>query len=324
MLDSILGHLAQRQVLQRIITSQRQPSGLLFLGHRGLGKTTLAQQYIRASLCKTGLGSTCDCQSCQQFSRNMHPDTLAIESQDGTIRIDSVRQVLPHLQHRSHGGRRFILIADANQCSPEAASALLKAVEEGSAATTFVLTATWDNILPRTIHSRCHTLALHPVSDSDVAQFLQDRYPDGDHALTTALAEGRFGQADEYHLGRMMTVRSRALDILTDLTQKHPRHLMDHVDNLEDTPDLAGTLTRLRDVSLSLCQDMLRLQYPLATIRHRDLGTRLQELVRMHPTQLRGLTQAWQSLPLVKQHTQTPLQHLQVMLIQAKALFPVS
>jgi DNA polymerase-3 subunit delta' len=108
------------------------------------------------------------------------------------IRVDEVRGLIERL-HRTRGraGHRVVVVDPIDDCNPSSANALLKILEEPPPDTTFFLVSHRPGSLLPTIKSRCHALALRPVSDAAVAEVLQEARPGEaiDHAV--ALAGGR-------------------------------------------------------------------------------------------------------------------------------------
>lgn len=85
---------------------------------------------------------------------------LVLDSEEATIKIKQVREVLHETQHTSLTGKRIVLILGAEKLSTTAANALLKALEEPPSFTKFILTTQWPNRLLTTIRSRCQQVRL--------------------------------------------------------------------------------------------------------------------------------------------------------------------
>jgi DNA polymerase III subunit delta' len=99
------------------------------------------------------------------------------------------------------GARKVYLIGDAEalvpqEASPEAANALLKLLEEPSADTTLILTASDPDVLLPTIRSRLLPVRLRPLQEEQVVAFLTERGgASGADALRAArLAQGAIGR----------------------------------------------------------------------------------------------------------------------------------
>ena len=87
-----------------------------------------------------------------------HPDLLWVDRGEGgtRVRIGQVRAIQSALRLGSHeGGRRVVVIADAEWLNQEAQNALLRLLEEPPDRTTLVLVAASAAALLATIRSRC-------------------------------------------------------------------------------------------------------------------------------------------------------------------------
>jgi len=115
--------------------------------------------------------------------------------------VAAVRLLLRRLVFTPAIGRRKVFILGDSErlltqrASPEAANALLKALEEPPADTVFVLTAAEPNALLPTILSRVVRVRLSRVPDSVVTSFIHNELPDLPNAhRVVAEAEGSIGR----------------------------------------------------------------------------------------------------------------------------------
>ncbi|MEP1765056.1 MAG: DNA polymerase III subunit delta' [Sulfitobacter sp.] len=112
---------------------------------------------------------------------------FAKKDYSSVIRVDEIRELnrFIHLS-AADGGRRVVIVDDADLMNPNASNALLKMLEEPPARTYFMLITHQPSGLLPTIRSRCRTLALRTLSAQEVAQAMAQA--DVQAANTDALA----------------------------------------------------------------------------------------------------------------------------------------
>lgn len=147
----------------------------LISGAAGVGKRTLAGLMARHLLC-TGDNPPCgECPACHQTAAGNHPDVLTVRPEK-SIQVDTIREVIRQTgEHTFAGGRRVVIIEQAEKMTPGAQNALLKTLEEPLPGTVFLLTSDAPSLLLPTIISRCRAVKLHPWPDEVVAEALRRR-----------------------------------------------------------------------------------------------------------------------------------------------------
>lgn len=174
----VLGHDAARSAIFEQIASRRLPGAIMLHGPQGIGKATFAFELAAAIL--TATGDEPAHRVHEQIAAMSHPNLFVLRRRpkDGkgyytVIRVEDVREVRDRLHHtRGRAGHRIAIIDSIDDCNPSAANALLKTLEEPPADTTFLLVSHRPGQLLPTIKSRCHNLALRPVSDDAVRAVL--------------------------------------------------------------------------------------------------------------------------------------------------------
>ena len=124
--------------------SGRLSHATLFSGESGIGKKTFARLLAQGLLCSGNGDKPCgECRDCRRFLARTHPDALfpAPLAKEKTIRIDALREMIDALsRHSLEGGKRVILIENAERMTPQAQNCLLKTLEEADEGTYFLLT----------------------------------------------------------------------------------------------------------------------------------------------------------------------------------------
>lgn len=130
----------------------------VFLGDRGLGKSLAAKEIIRKNL------------SCSDTKLYCHPDVLIIEPEDGSVKIDQVRQIKDFMSYLPDSGKvKYVLIDDADTMLEPAQNALLKSLEESSYTVFFLITHR--AVLLETIISRSSIINFEPLDEELIKQY---------------------------------------------------------------------------------------------------------------------------------------------------------
>jgi DNA polymerase-3 subunit delta' len=176
------------------------PHSLLILGQNGTGKYTLALMLAKMVLCSSDTKPCGTCNNCSRVASFAHPSFMAVglDRQANSIKIDEIREITDSLSRYSiEGGKRAVLLVDADRMTVQAQNALLKSLEEPDKQTYFILTASIrQNLLP-TVLSRCSQLAMPVWSEEQIYNFLVKKNIK-DAKNIAALSEGSIGKALRY------------------------------------------------------------------------------------------------------------------------------
>ena len=131
---------------------------------------------------------------------NNHCTYCIIPSVRGPIRsrpVDEIRALIAITgRHTFEGGRRVVLIEQADKMNPPAQNALLKTLEEPVPGTIFLLMTESPSLLLPTIVSRCRELKLHPWDDRTVLSVLEKHGVTGQRAQEALhVSGGSIGKA---------------------------------------------------------------------------------------------------------------------------------
>ncbi|QUJ68369.1 DNA polymerase III subunit delta' [Photobacterium sp. GJ3] len=166
------------QQWQQLLSQERMHHAMLLVSPAGFGREALVRQLAQTVLCQNGVTESCGlCHSCKLFTAETHPDCHVIRPLEGkSISIDAIRQCNHWAWETSQlGGKRVVVIEQAESMGEAAANALLKTLEEPPANCQFILTTSeLDRLLP-TINSRCNKWRLQIPSEQDVKRWVESQ-----------------------------------------------------------------------------------------------------------------------------------------------------
>lgn len=98
------------------------------------------------------------------------------------IRIDQIRDCIEFLlMMPQHGGFRYVVLVQADRMTTQAASALLKVLEEPPPGGRLVLLTEKSDLLLQTITSRCQRVKVRPPTTDEALEWLRAESPDAKH-----------------------------------------------------------------------------------------------------------------------------------------------
>ncbi len=230
----LYGHATAEATMLAAFQGGRMHHGWLISGVDGVGKATLAYRFARFALAapseRDPFGQSLDVAPDTIASRQIlalsHPNLLVIRRVwdpklkrfTTTIPVDDVRRIKSFLAHSADEGTYRVVIVDtADELNPNAANALLKSLEEPPARTFILLLTSEPGRLLPTIRSRCRTLDLAPLSETDLRRAVHgvfqslDREPPGasDWTRLVALSDGSVRRALTLWLGDGLKLEER-------------------------------------------------------------------------------------------------------------------
>jgi DNA polymerase III subunit delta' len=191
--------------LQRAVAGHGMTHAWLFTGPPGSGRSNAAIAFAAALQCERGFGCG-DCHACRTTLAGSHPDVSITRSETSMLYIKDMRDLV----HRSalapvERRHQVMIIEDADRLGDavgRTGNTLLKAIEEPTPKTVWLLCApTTEDVLP-TIRSRCRSVSLATPSPEQVARFLVERQ--GVSESVAAFA----ARASQGHIGRAKALAS--------------------------------------------------------------------------------------------------------------------
>jgi DNA polymerase-3 subunit delta' len=172
MFAAVPGQEKVKEMFARALRESTLSHAYLLSGPEGLAKTAFAQELAVALV--SACGGCGACPECARARRGIHPDLHLVEREGDLIRVEQVEPLIADLSLKPFAaGRRVWVIPEVEYLHPAAANKLLKSVEEPPDHVFFLLvTDRLERVLP-TIVSRCQLVEFRPLSDADVAAYLE-------------------------------------------------------------------------------------------------------------------------------------------------------
>lgn len=175
--DDVVGQEHITRTLKNAIASGRIHHAFLFIGSRGIGKTTTARILAKALNCLKSEGPTpepCgECENCVSIGVGNNMDVIEIDGASNNG-VEDVREIRENIRMvPSYGRYKVYIIDEVHQLSIAAFNALLKTLEEPPPHAIFVLATTEAHKIPATIVSRCQRYDFRRVPASEIIALLQ-------------------------------------------------------------------------------------------------------------------------------------------------------
>lgn len=186
-----------RSAITNILQTQNLPHAFLFIGHKGMGKTSTARIFAKAVNClqnkfneKGDSVEPCnECSNCLSIDNSSSPDVLEMDAASNRG-IEEVKSLIKESVFAPMTGKyRVFIIDEAHMITPDAFNALLKTLEEPPETVIFILATTNEEKVPKTISSRCFRISFGNAKKEDIKHMLKRIVDKEGIKITIGLAE---------------------------------------------------------------------------------------------------------------------------------------
>ncbi|MDA3799936.1 MAG: DNA polymerase III subunit gamma/tau [Kiritimatiellae bacterium] len=173
--EDVVGQEHVTKTLLNAVKTDRIAHAYLFVGSRGIGKTSIARIFAKTLNCQSTEGAKpcCKCDSCKEIADGNSLDVFEIDgaSNNGVEQVRELRETVVYAPSR--GPYKIYIIDEVHMLSSGAFNALLKTLEEPPPHVKFMFATTEpEKILP-TIISRCQRFDLRRISTPKIVERLQ-------------------------------------------------------------------------------------------------------------------------------------------------------
>ena len=169
--SEVVGQQHIVKTLSNSIKNDRISQAYLFIGPRGLGKTSIARIFAKSLNCEKGqtLKPCNKCNSCVSITNSSSIDVIEFDAASYR-RVPQVKEkILDNIQYKPVESRYKIFIIDeVHMFSKHSFNALLKTIEEPPPHVIFIFATTDSDKVPETISSRCQRFVFHRIPSKKI------------------------------------------------------------------------------------------------------------------------------------------------------------
>lgn len=233
----VIGQQAVKTRLRQMVDEERTPHASLFLSSSGAGALPLAIAFASYLLCTSRSdGDSCGtCSHCRKVSKFIHPDlhfsfpvvgagvtsdhhlqewrqaltqnpyqeathwvrSISSDNKQGNINKDECNAILHKLSFKPFESDIRVLLMWLPEYLGNEGNRLLKLIEEPPEKTYFILVSENAELILNTILSRCQLTKIPALTDAEIIEGLQARFPDihSKAAAIAYMANGSFSEA---------------------------------------------------------------------------------------------------------------------------------
>ena len=172
-LRDLIGNEENNKLLQKILQTKNFVHSSMCVGREGIGKQEFAKGFAKSILCLGDMEEK-KCKSCLEFETQNHPDFLLLNPENGTIKIEQIRNLMNKaIEKPIIGTRKVYILNDADTMTKEAQNCLLKTLEEPPEYLVIILIVQNESQILTTIKSRCTKIVFKQIEEKTLKEYLE-------------------------------------------------------------------------------------------------------------------------------------------------------
>ena len=210
MFENVVGNDKIKQTLIQSINLNKTSHSYLFVGIAGIGKRLIANEMAKSILCLNAREYCNKCKSCIEFDSKNNPDFIFIEPNNGSIKIDQIREIQKIVSEKPIiSSNKVCIINDADLMTVEAQNCLLKTLEEPPEYITILLIGTNESDFLATIKSRCTIVHFNRINEDEIKKYLEKN-------TNKQLANNKVIEIADGSIGKAISIKDKS-EIYTSL-----------------------------------------------------------------------------------------------------------
>ena len=173
--DDVVGQEHVVRTLRHAIEANRIANAYLFIGPRGIGKTTTSRIFAKALNCTSpnGVEPCGKCVNCEEIAAGRSLDVVELDAASHN-KVEDVRPIIESVQFKPVSSKfKIFIIDECHMLSTAAWNALLKTLEEPPPHVRFIFATTEGDKVLATIVSRCQRFDLRRIQTNDIVSRLR-------------------------------------------------------------------------------------------------------------------------------------------------------
>lgn len=146
-------------------------------GANGVGKTDFALYASSVLMCESEDKPCGHCSQCRKVAEKAHPDIWILGTEKACAVADARRIIKDAHLVPNDGEKKVYIIDNADKMNRQTQNAMLKILEEPPAPVVFFLLTERRDMLLATVKSRCRTITLAGMDESEILEILRQKYP---------------------------------------------------------------------------------------------------------------------------------------------------